>query len=444
MNPEIEFLAHNARFHCFLELCDRRGMEAETQSMTDLAERLRQPFYRWHTVSLRTLRAALDGRFAESERLAQEGLALSGLRQSEYATYVFRYAQMLEIRWAQGRLDELWPEIADHADRFPWIPRWRDALAAAELDDQQRARAELERHASRQFGDLPRDGLWLLHLCALADCCAVVGDRQRGLQLYDLLLPHAEDNAVSYTQQPFGPVALRLGRLAALLERPQDADRHFAEALARCELLGAPAIRARTLLELARALAGRGEPADQGRLEAMLEEGAQLADELHIPGLADGIARLRKALPETSTPTALFRREGELWTIAYGGPPFRLRDVKGLGYIAALLASPGRELHVLELSGTRTTKDSTGAAAKVGGPGWRRTRCSMRRQSASFVRGSMTWMPRSSRLVPGVTASAQPTYPRSATCSRRSWYARLAWAGATAASPPPPSGHASA
>ena len=25
VDPEIEFLAHNARFHCFLELCDRRG-----------------------------------------------------------------------------------------------------------------------------------------------------------------------------------------------------------------------------------------------------------------------------------------------------------------------------------------------------------------------------------------------------------------------------------
>ena len=133
INPEIEFLAHNARFHCFLELCDRRGMEAETQAMTDLAERLRQPFYRWHTISLSTLRAALDGRFAEAERLAREALALGGLRQSEYATYVFRYAQMLEIRWAQGRLGELWPDIDDHAERFPWIPRWRDALSAAEL-----------------------------------------------------------------------------------------------------------------------------------------------------------------------------------------------------------------------------------------------------------------------------------------------------------------------
>jgi hypothetical protein len=47
----------------------------------------------------------------------------------------------------------------------------------------------------------------------------------------------------------------------------------------------------------------------------------------------------------------VFRREGELWTLAYGGQMFRLRDVKGLRYIAMLLASPGRELHVAELAG---------------------------------------------------------------------------------------------
>jgi hypothetical protein len=349
-NPEIEFLAHNARFHCFLELCDRRGMDAETQVMIDLAERLRQPFYRWHTVSLRTLRAALDGRFDESERLAREALAAGGLRQLEYVTYVFRYAQMLEIRWAQGRLAELWPEIDDHADRYPWIPRWRDALAAAELGDEPRSRAELERHASRQFTDLPRDGLWILHVCALADACAVVQDTARALQLYELLAPHAEDNAVSYTQQPFGPVALRLGKLAAVLGRWQDADRYFAAALARCELLGARAIRARALIEQAAALAARGEPADRGRLDAMLDEASQLAADIAAPNLAERARAVRFGRASAGV-AALFRREGDYWTIGYQGGQFQLRNVKGLGYIAALLALPGSELHVLDLAG---------------------------------------------------------------------------------------------
>ena len=355
VNPEIEFLAHNARFHCFLELCDRRGMDAESQAMTELAERLQQPFYRWHTVCLRTLRATLDGRFPDAERLAAEALELGRVRQSEYATYVFRYAQLLAIRWAQGSLPELWPEIEDHAERFPWIPRWREALAAVERGDDQAARRELERHAARDFADLPRDGLWILHLCTLADVCVLVGDEGRALQLYELLLPHADDNAVSYTQQPFGPVALRLGKLAALLGRWKETDRHFATALARCELLGARAIRTRVLHEHAGALAARGEPADEGRLNVMLEEAADLCVELGMAGISERVSTLRDdLLVRPSAMDGVFRREGEFWTIVYEGQTFRVRDVKGLRYIASLLASPGRQVHVLELASALT------------------------------------------------------------------------------------------
>jgi tetratricopeptide (TPR) repeat protein len=158
LQPETEFLAHDARLHCYLELCDRWGTETEIQAMTAITAQIRQPFHRWHTVRLRILGATLDGRFADAERLAQEAVELAGLLQSEYATYVSGYTQMLAIRWAQSRLPELWPEIQDHGERFPWLPRWRDALAAAELSDGEAARRELERHAVRGFAELRRDG----------------------------------------------------------------------------------------------------------------------------------------------------------------------------------------------------------------------------------------------------------------------------------------------
>jgi hypothetical protein len=46
---------------------------------------------------------------------------------------------------------------------------------------------------------------------------------------------------------------------------------------------------------------------------------------------------------------ARFFREGEFWTIAYAGKTMRLRDVKGLRYLATLLGAPGLDVHVLEL-----------------------------------------------------------------------------------------------
>jgi hypothetical protein len=50
------------------------------------------------------------------------------------------------------------------------------------------------------------------------------------------------------------------------------------------------------------------------------------------------------------TPQGVFRKEGEFWTIACGGEVFRLRDVRGLAYIAYLLGHPGEEFHVLSLA----------------------------------------------------------------------------------------------
>jgi len=47
----------------------------------------------------------------------------------------------------------------------------------------------------------------------------------------------------------------------------------------------------------------------------------------------------------------VFRKEGEYWTVGYGGKSFRLKDTKGLGYLAHLLRHPSVEFHVLDLAG---------------------------------------------------------------------------------------------
>jgi hypothetical protein len=53
----------------------------------------------------------------------------------------------------------------------------------------------------------------------------------------------------------------------------------------------------------------------------------------------------------TSSPgQAIFRKEGEFWTIGYARKSFRLKDTKGLGYLAHLLRHPTAEFHVLDLA----------------------------------------------------------------------------------------------
>jgi tetratricopeptide (TPR) repeat protein len=58
--------------------------------------------------------------------------------------------------------------------------------------------------------------------------------------------------------------------------------------------------------------------------------------------------------PSPSVPAAqkgVFRKEGEYWTVGYGEKAFRLKDTKGLGYLAHLLRHPAAEFHVLDLVG---------------------------------------------------------------------------------------------
>jgi hypothetical protein len=56
-----------------------------------------------------------------------------------------------------------------------------------------------------------------------------------------------------------------------------------------------------------------------------------------------------KVPPAPEGVQGIFRREGEFWSIASWDEVFRLRDVRGLAYIAYLLGHPREEFHVLSL-----------------------------------------------------------------------------------------------
>ncbi len=126
----------------------------------------------------------------------------------------------------------------------------------------------------------------------------------------------------------------------------------------------------------------RGEPGDPQRAAPLLEAALRQFRDIGMPGwirsaehllrdgkewrlpaqptdqpLAHPIGRergqrpaTRNQAPETGEHASVFQREGEYWTLAYRGRTARLRDTKGLSYIARLLAEPGRELHVRDLA----------------------------------------------------------------------------------------------
>jgi hypothetical protein len=122
------------------------------------------------------------------------------------------------------------------------------------------------------------------------------------------------------------------------------------------------------LCEHARMLAGRDETGDRERAAELTAEARSLCEELGLDGLFEQLER-----GSQREETTVLRREGEFWTIGYAGETFRLRDVKGLRYIACLLAAPGKDVHALELV----------SAAEGHGPD-RRARLAAAELTASF------------------------------------------------------------
>jgi hypothetical protein len=77
-------------------------------------------------------------------------------------------------------------------------------------------------------------------------------------------------------------------------------------------------------------------------------KGNQMETQTQYRDVKTAVATVFKS---TSPEQAIFRKEGEYWAIGYGRKSFRLKDTKGLGYLAHLLRHPAAEFHVLDLAG---------------------------------------------------------------------------------------------
>src|ERR1700685_1916269 len=76
----------------------------------------------------------------------------------------------------------------------------------------------------------------------------------------------------------------------------------------------------------------------------------QMPRETRTPRL--GLTGVGDAKPSArAVQRGVFRKEGEYWTVGSAAKPFRLKESRGLGYIAHLLRHPGTEFHVLDLAG---------------------------------------------------------------------------------------------
>ncbi len=183
---------------------------------------------------------------------------------------------------------------------------------------------------------------------------------------------------------------LALARLCALQRRYDEAGEWFARARMVLDEQGARPLRAivdcdEALMYLRRSAAGDVERAAP-LLKAALRQfhavgmsgwireaqtlfqncGVRNAEAKKGPNPQPAFHNPQSRKPQSAMEGAcVFRQEGEYWTLAYRGKTARLRNTKGLHYIARLLAQPGCEQHVRDLATVTQRSDTPNSSGPV-------------------------------------------------------------------------------
>jgi class 3 adenylate cyclase len=198
-------------------------------------------------------------------------------------------------------------------------------------------------------------------------------------------------------REPGVDARLAMAHLCALTGRPGEAHDWFDRARAVLDEQGARPLRALVDLDEAWMEIRRGAHGDRDRARALLDVACEQFQAIGMSGWIERAEALRAQSAESavgrerldavadsaassagprppatdpaSSAAALFRHEGDFWTLAYQGTVCRVKDAKGLHYIAHLLRHPGREFHVLDLIGrgpeSRDQRAETGQGVPI-------------------------------------------------------------------------------
>jgi tetratricopeptide (TPR) repeat protein len=362
-NVALELTGHVWRLADLLEMGEGPGTDLEIGVYQALAETIAYPQFLAYASMFRAIQAMLRGQFADAETFAQRSLAL-GDKVGDINIRLSHHVQMAALRALQGRVEE----TADYVKLVAgWVPYEIDKMhvcfrcLAGDRSGTEQAFSAIwhGRHG------VP-SAFWLSTTMGMALLAANATPSQEAVAIYDQLRPYERRWVLAGRDvvAPLGPVAYYLGLLAANLSRIDDAAGHFEVALEAAERIGSRPYLALAQGAYGAMLAHRDTGSDRRRATQLLADARKIAEELGMKQLCDEVVAAQAGLPagarteqmqpdasaEDSAIAAVFRSEGEYWTIDFQRTVVRIRDAKGLHYLRRLLAAPGREFHVLDLA----------------------------------------------------------------------------------------------
>ena len=261
-DPVRRCWALGVRLIALMHKGDRAGALACLDEALVIAERTGVPHLRREALHQSALQALLDGDPIRAEQLAGQAVDHSPEVDVEEAM-AFYSIQLMGIRQHEGRMGELTDLIAGaatdaEANADPNARAYQAALAAAHtqvgaLDEARPIFEEL----TAGLDAIRRDVSWSTAMVLLADTALVLHHADAAAELYERLAPFADQTSGISELTCEGSIAHRLGCLAALLGRTDDAIEHLTAALAANRRLESPIHIAATAYELANLLRDR-------------------------------------------------------------------------------------------------------------------------------------------------------------------------------------------
>lgn len=290
-------LAHAWRIFDLMVIGDMTAVDAENDAYEAVALEIRQSHNLWAVLARRGMRALMQGRIADAERLIEATRALNPrLVQQQIDVYA---VQISQLRREQGRCEEVLSLASDVVSHYASRSHYgcMRMILQCECGHIKAASASFEHYAADDFGHLPRDLRWVSSLALLSDVCVMLRDGARAATLYTQLLPYDGFNVSDGGNVScFGPVSLYLGNLAVLREDWHTAERHYVDAIAMCGRMDAPLFGVHAEAAFASMLLQRGSTGDIEWAKNLMERALAIAEAFGMTRAQTHIQQLRRQM----------------------------------------------------------------------------------------------------------------------------------------------------
>jgi class 3 adenylate cyclase/tetratricopeptide (TPR) repeat protein len=278
---------------------DVRSAELSTERTFAEADQRMQPFGHAATAGLLASIAWGKGEIARFEEMNARARDLARRVPGEIAA-VNLEMQLAWVRYFQGRLAEVASEIERRVGPVRDVPAWRPSWILLELarGHHEEARRVYSALVASRFDDLARDPTWALTRAQAAQCVVEMVDRDTALLAYETVRHLGQMNATVSGILSWGSISQQLGSLAALMDRFDDAERHFEDALAMNERMGERPALVRTRVDYAAMRLARGGPGDAARAAELARAAIAGAEPL---GMKPSIERAQRILAEANS-----------------------------------------------------------------------------------------------------------------------------------------------